>query len=252
MFSMKSSPSIHPPVSPVLLAGIALRPLPLVLLQPLLDAAMAIMNRRYPDLFARLTGLAGGSFLIDPIDLPFAFLLRPAPPPRLIAIDQTGAEQAVTATIQGPLVKLIHLLEGKLDGDALFFSRDLVVEGNMEAVVTLRNAVDGAGINVFGDLISVLGPLARPAELVHRRATNLIARMDQDLAVLKQALLAPIDDRYQAQALELEELQTEVTALRRQRRPGHTVGRAARATQDQVMATPVGTPVGTPVETPGK
>jgi predicted lipid carrier protein YhbT len=38
----------------------------------------------------------------------------------------------------------MQLLEGKLDGDALFFSRDLVVDGDTEAVVMLRNIIDGA------------------------------------------------------------------------------------------------------------
>jgi len=54
---------------------------------------------------------------------------------------------------------MIELLEGRADGDALFFSRTLTVEGDMEAVVALRNAIDGSEIynrslappGLFGD-----------------------------------------------------------------------------------------------------
>jgi len=57
---------------------------------------------------------------------------------------------------------LIDLLEGRLDGDALFFSRELTVEGDTEAVLLLRNAVDSDEVDLFEDLLSVLGPLAGP------------------------------------------------------------------------------------------
>ena len=214
---MKSPTHGNPPLSPVLLAGIALGPLPPVLLQPILDVAMAITRRRHPGLFDRLAGLAECTFLIDPVDLPFGFLLRPSPPPSLVAVARDRQTETPTATIRGPLPTLIQLLEGKLDGDALFFSRDLVVEGDTEAVVTLRNAIDGAGIDVLGDLLSVLGPLARPAERIAGGAGALFARMDRDLGILGRAVLAPVAERYEAQAAELRELREEVAELRRQR-----------------------------------
>lgn len=209
----------NPPLSPVLLAGIALSPLPPRLLQPFCNVAVAVLARRHAGLFDRLAGLADAAFLIDPIDLSIGFLLRPSPPPSLLAVAKTPQGVAPTATIRGPLLTLLQLLEGKLDGDALFFSRDLVVEGDTEAVVTLRNAIDGAGINVMGDLLSVLGPLAGPAERVAGGAAAVLARMDRDLGTLRRALLAPLADHCQAQAAELRGLRQQLAELRRQRRP---------------------------------
>ncbi|MFQ5763318.1 MAG: SCP2 domain-containing protein [Rhodospirillales bacterium] len=217
---MESPTHGNPPLSPVLLAGIALSPLPPVLLQPFFDVTMAIISRRHPDLFDRLAGLAESTFLIDPLDLPFGFLLRPSPPPRLVAVAKAPPTETLTATIHGPLLTLIQLLDGKLDGDALFFSRDLVVEGDTEAVVTLRNAVDGAGIDVLDDLLSVLGPLAWPAGLIVGGAVAVLGRMDRDLGILGRAVLAPVADRYEAQAAELKELRATVAELRRQRDSG--------------------------------
>lgn len=221
----------NPPLSPVLLAGFALRPLPPVLLQPFLNAVMAITRRRHPGLFDRLAGLSESTFLIDPIDLAFDFLLRPAPPPSLVAVAKGGQmEEPPTATIRGPLMALIQLLEGKLDGDALFFSRDLVVEGDTEAVVTLRNAVDGAGIDVLDDFLSALGPLAGPAGRIAAAAAAVFSRMDSDLAILRCAVLAPLAGRCDAQAAELRQLKEKVAELS-SRRGASSHTRRARPTE---------------------
>jgi len=214
---MESQANDNPPLSPVLLAGIALRPLPPGLLQPILNAVMSVFARRHPGLFDRLAGLEGSAFLIDPIDLSFGFLLRPSPPPSLVAIDKDCLTETPTATIRGPLLALIQLLEGKLDGDALFFSRDLVVEGDTEAVVTLRNAIDGAGIDVMDEFLSGLGPLARPAERMADGARAVLSRMDRDLGILRRAVLAPLTDRCEAQAAELRELREKVAELNSRR-----------------------------------
>jgi len=226
---MESQANGNPPLSPVLLAGIALRPLPPGLLQPILNAVMTVFARRHPGMFDRLAGLGDATFLIDPIDLSFGFLLQPSPPPGLVAIDKDSLEEEPTATVRGPLLTLIQLLEGKLDGDALFFSRDLVVEGDTEAVVTLRNAIDGAGIDVKDEFLSGLGPFARPAERVAGGAKTILGRMDRDLGILRRAVLAPVTDRCEAQAAELKELREKVAELNS--RPARRARRKAPAAQ---------------------
>lgn len=218
----------YPPLTPALLAGIALRPLPPILLQPFLDAAMTVLSRRHPDLFAHFTDMEGTVFLIDPVDLPFGFLLRLSKAPRLKAIAKgtapdVSADASVdmrpTATIQGPLATLTRLLEGRLDGDALFFSRDLMVEGDMEAVVTLRNAVDGAGIDLLDDLASLFGPLSKPAKLVAGGALRVLTRMEHDLKSLRNTLTAPVAEHCKAQGAEIRTLREAVEKLQREQAP---------------------------------
>ncbi len=152
-------------LSPLKVAAFLSRPLavlPLAPLQPLLAAALMVMRRQHPAVFERLEELGDPLFVIDPIDLPFLFAMRPAGArPSLTACRDVDADTA-TATIRGPLPMLIDLLEGRLDGDALFFSRELSVEGDTEAVLVLRNAVDSDEINLFEDVIAILGPLAGP------------------------------------------------------------------------------------------
>ena len=214
-------PGQPPPLTPVLLAGLAARPVPPAVLQPLLDLAMAAVARRHGEVFARLDGLAEGAFLVDPVDLPFDFLLRPgASPPRLTVFRAGASGVEATATIRGSLLSLIDLLEGRVDGDALFFSRDLVFEGDTEAVLTLRNAIDGAGIDLVEIAASALGPLAGLARRVLGPAEALLRRATRDLERLQGALLFPVARRCDAQAAELDEIRTGMDELRRRpRRP---------------------------------
>src|SRR5690606_37921138 len=84
---------------------------------------------------------------------------------------------AARAVIRADFPTLLQLLEGRIDGDALLFSRDLAVEGDMEVVVALRNALDGAGIDLVADLASLFGPFAAPAESAARQAIRLGGRL---------------------------------------------------------------------------
>jgi len=172
-----------PPLSPVLLAGIVARPLPPQLLQPFLDAALAAICRRHPGLFERLSGLDNTIFLIDPTDLPLVFILEAnLERPKLTAARDGDGRAA--SVIRGPLMTLIDLAEGRVDGDALFFSRELSIEGDTEAVVALRNAVDDSDIDVVGDILSLIGPLAPPLRGFADLAAWTFDRMQEDLEML--------------------------------------------------------------------
>ncbi len=220
-----------PPLSPVLLAGLALRPLPLPLLRPFVGAALAVLHRRHADVFERLEILGDATFLIDPVDLPFGFLLRPGlPSPDLVPVRDEADIGQPTAVIRGPLLALIELLEGRLDGDALFFSRDLVIEGDTEAVLTLRNAVDSGEISVVEDLLSLLGPLDGPVRRLHAVGVGLFARAARDLETLRAAAVAPVARRYEGQAAELRRLEEQVAELRRHARRAKPAPRRAAET----------------------
>ncbi|WP_135079199.1 SCP2 sterol-binding domain-containing protein [Terasakiella sp. SH-1] len=215
------------PLSPVLLAGIVAGPLPHKALQPLLNLAIKQMHTLHPDVFERMTSVNSPRFLIDPVDLPFSFIMDTHPDcPSLEIIQdfQNEEELYVQANVRGPLVLLIALLEGKIDGDALFFSRDLIVEGDTEAVLALRNAVDGADINVHNDLLSLFGPLGKPADAIAQLAGKVFNRFAKDLDRVSQATLAPLQRKCDAQAHTIAELEETVASLKKQvrRRAGKT------------------------------
>ncbi len=220
-----------PPLSPILLAGLAVRPLPTALLQPFLNAAMRAVRTRHPDLFDRLSGLDDPTYLIDPVDLPFVFVLRPDPDdPHVRALpDGDGVE--ATATIRGPFLRLIELLEGRIDGDALFFTRALTIEGDTEAVVALRNAVDGAEIDVVNDILTLFGPLGGPLRRIAGVAESVFCRVADDLETLRNAATAPLERRAEAQAAEIKALEEKLVDLKRRtqvQEPSRRVARKSR------------------------
>jgi predicted lipid carrier protein YhbT len=133
---------------------------PLFVLQPLLGRLVRHVARREPDLFSRLGASAGRRFLIDPVNLPFVLLLEPDPAaPRLTAHRRT-ALPAHDAAIAGSFLHLFDMVDGGLDGDALFFSRDLQVSGDTEAVVALRNALDDIDGSILDAGAAAFGPLS--------------------------------------------------------------------------------------------
>jgi O2-independent ubiquinone biosynthesis accessory factor UbiT len=209
-----------PPFSPVLLLGLALRPVRPAVLQPVFDALLRLVRSRHPDILERLEAYGDRIVCIDPVDLPFALLLEPNPEqPRLTVRRFVDADE-VHATIRGPLETLIALAEGKVDGDALFFSRQLVVEGDTEVVVALRNAIDGAGIDLVADLASALGPLANPAQRAATGMLEMLSSLRGSVETVRQALIAPAMQGAAARDARLAELEDEVKALRKAARRG--------------------------------
>ena len=150
----------------------------------LLNRLSAVLVRRHAAMLERLADFSGATCLVVPQDLPMAFLITlrtPPQAPRLQLVDPAKMDTARVnqprATIRADIATLFELLEGHIDGDALFFSRDLVVEGDMAVVVALRNAVDDAGIDLIADATSMLGPFAAPAERLGRNLSGIAAQL---------------------------------------------------------------------------
>lgn len=153
-----------------------LPPLPLVPIQPVLAHIVTTIAKRHPGMFARLGNASKKRFLIDPRDLPFVLILEPDPDqPRLIAHNR-GAEIAHDVYIAGSFMTLLRMIDSQTDSDALFFSRDLTVTGNSEAVVALRNALDDMDETLANDVAAAFGPLARPMRIVLDAANRFAGR----------------------------------------------------------------------------
>jgi predicted lipid carrier protein YhbT len=153
-----------------------LRFLPLPLLQPILTLIGTQVARSRPDVFTRLGPHAQKSFVIDPTDLPFVLVLKPRPDaPSLSAWRRNDAPHS-HACIAGSFLNLFDLIDGSLDGDALFFSRKLRVTGDTEAVVALRNALDDVDGGVVESITKAFGPLSGLAAMTVRHMRTLGGR----------------------------------------------------------------------------
>lgn len=137
-----------------------LRPLPLTPLSTVLTVLTRRLVDGHPGLFRRLGSHGAKRFLIDPTDLPLSLLL-----------DLSGGEPSVAAhrtpppadcRIAGALAALLGMVHGAYDGDALFFSRDVVIEGDTAAALALRNAIDDGELDLSAEAAAFAGPLAAP------------------------------------------------------------------------------------------
>jgi O2-independent ubiquinone biosynthesis accessory factor UbiT len=139
-----------------------LRAMPLAPLSVSLTAYSRRVAKSHPNLFCRLGEYSHTKFVLDPTDLPFVFCLDPnGGVPRVSATRRPGSG---AARIAGPLAALLGLVHGAFDGDALFFSRDLVIEGDTAAALALRNAVDNAELDLSQEICDLSGPLAGPLQ----------------------------------------------------------------------------------------
>jgi len=151
------------------LPRVILGPLPLFTIQPLLHRIVKNVIRRRPEMFRRLDRHKHKLYLIDPLNLPFALLLRPDPgSPDLKAVRRDKLPYH-DARIAGTFLTLLDMVDGRLDGDALFFSRELIVEGDTEAVVVLRNALDDLEGSIADDVAGFFGPPGLLALSMFRR-----------------------------------------------------------------------------------
>ncbi len=119
--------------------------------------------KAHPNMFDRLGEYAELTYAIDPSDLPFTFLLKPdgkqADIEVIRSIGFRPPFRPHDARIAGPLLHLIGMIDGTYDGDALFFSRDIIIEGNTEAVLALRNAIDDAEVDLIAETFTHFGPI---------------------------------------------------------------------------------------------
>lgn len=159
------------PRCPRLIAA-ALTPLPPAALGPALTAFSRRLSARHEGMLRRLGDYAAHAVLLDPTDLPFVLHLQPSAGPRLTA-HRRGRAPAAAARIAGPLSALTGMLHGRYDGDALFFSRDLTIEGDTAVVLALRNALDDAELDLGEELAVLAGPLGAPV----RRGLALAERL---------------------------------------------------------------------------
>ena len=144
---------------------------PLGLMSLALTHLMDAIRRNHPDLLERMGSGASAIFLIDPVDLPVVFRIQPMTS-GIAECCSRSAPCVWDARVAGPIKTLLGMIHGNLDGDALFFSRDISIEGDTEAILALRNAIDAAEIDLVSEFAGLFGPF-RP--LVARSASTVIS-----------------------------------------------------------------------------
>ncbi|MBU6299572.1 MAG: SCP2 sterol-binding domain-containing protein, partial [Alphaproteobacteria bacterium] len=143
--------------------------LPLLPLELAARRLLANAMAARPSFARRLGEYSGRTFAVDPADLPFAFLIAPNEGRAAMRVVRNLSGAEYDARISAPMLVLLGMIDGTYDGDALFFSRDLVIEGDTEAVLALRNAIENAELDpssVLGLPKRICGPFNRATEVM--------------------------------------------------------------------------------------
>ncbi len=172
------------------------------------------MQRAHPKLFQNLARLKPAIIHVDPDDVPHRFELKYGgdEKPRVRILEKTG-QGAADAHIKGDLDILLNLLEGRIDGDALFFTRGLVITGDTAAIVALRNTLDREEIDLFNDITGLFGPLSKPVG----RALSALGRVRETAKSRVAAVHESFHDEEAGAAdwkAERETLQAEIKTLK--------------------------------------
>ncbi len=130
-----------------------------------LTAGLRRTARRRPEIFERLGSAREAAFVIAPTDLPVAFRLRPAGRGGEVRVVRHEDAGPCAARVSGPLPLLLALMDGSSDADGAFFSRQVRVEGDTEAVVALHNTLEAADLDL-ADLLGAPSALRGPLRAV--------------------------------------------------------------------------------------
>ena len=131
-------------------------------LGPVLTLSLRSFARRRPEIFERLGAYCSARYLIDPTDLPFAFVVTPDGVSASVQITGGSGTENCDVVVRGPIMALHGILDGTFDGDELFFHRTISITGRTEAIVALRNAIEDAELRP-SDLLGLKGTVANIA-----------------------------------------------------------------------------------------
>lgn len=126
---------------------------PYFLKQYLLDLLSSRINHLYSKLIFRLKPLENKIIIYKPTFSEKFLKMTILNGKIRIKIGTANDVKNADVKISCEIIDLLKLSEGEVDGDALFFSRNIVIEGNAEILVLLRNALENEGLE-FRNIIS--------------------------------------------------------------------------------------------------
>lgn len=201
--------------SSLFLAGMLGRNLPHHPVDFMLQKITDNLCNNHPDVLNRLVPLDGKVFLIKPRDLPYKIRLEFVGHTIVARLDKDLKEPA-DVYISGTLRSLISMLNGEEDGDALFFGRKITVEGDTEALLTLRNAIDSGDIDLFSEINAGFGIFKNPVAKLVDLSSSISENFDRDLNQLNEALIDPLLVRLAAQEQQIMTLNEKLHRLEKE------------------------------------
>ena len=171
------------------------------------------MRRRHPRLVANFARLDPAVVHVFPADMPHRFAIAFGGGKMDVSVLLDAAPKPPDAEIRGNLMALIDLLEGRIDGDAMFFSREIEITGSTAVIVALRNTLDREEILITDEIAAMFGPFERPARRIAHRIDSAIGRARARIATI-HGRLHEADGPSRDVGAECDALRAEVKSLK--------------------------------------
>lgn len=147
----------------------ALSLVPAPILSRLVPRLTRSMRRRHPRLVAAFSKLDPAVIHIEPHSMRHRFAIAFGGGRMGLSLLPVGDRSRADAIIRGNLTTLIDLLEGRIDGDSMFFARDIEITGDTAVAVAVRNTLDREEIVLRDEIAAMFGPMERPVRRIARR-----------------------------------------------------------------------------------
>jgi predicted lipid carrier protein YhbT len=181
--------------------------------QTVLSSAITILMRnmslRHPRLFQNLARLDRAVLHVEPTDAQHRFALTFGHGPTTLALIDDMASKP-DACIKGSLECLLNLLEGRIDSDMLFFTRDIQITGDTSIIVGLRNTLDREDINLMDDVTSFFGPFAAPLQKAVVLLDGVMLRVRKRFAPAPETTTQSGPDEREALRAEIQDLKKQL------------------------------------------
>ncbi len=161
-----------------------------------------------------LAAYAGKRVAVVPRELPVALWIEVDPEGRFRARPSAGPEPRADAVVRGPILSLVDLMEGRADGDALFFARGIEVEGDSGLVVALRNSLERTPCTLSDFLPHPPPPLKPAAEAALLLSARVLRETAALCEMLARDLFAPAATGLRTLALLCDRLHAPTTGAR--------------------------------------
>lgn len=214
----KQQSSLSPKFEPMLFLGFLMDNVPHIVLQKIFDKSMKTMHTNHRNVFERMQSVNNPTFLINATDLPFCFLLDTnLDAPQLKIFEKEHLDLLTyDASITGSFSILMTMLEGESDGDALFFSRDIKVEGDTESIVALRNAIDSNNIDVFSEILHEILPEYISTSTIEKFIKSKYNKVARIMDTIKESIVADVVKSTNNQQHTLKNMHKELSTLKKQ------------------------------------
>ncbi len=214
----KANASVLPEFNSALLFGMLSEPF---ICKPILQTGINKLTKlflqQHPKVITKMAEFSPARLVLVPADMPFCFFVEFTKDSLQINIIDSNAYSGSNLTIvTASLEVFIKMLEGDLDGDALFFSRQLMVEGDTTIVVALRNILEAESVNIKKDVNETLGVFAAPFNFFINLACVIYNDIDDNLSSVKSSIVSKLDQQIISQSSKHEQLVEEVKKLDKQ------------------------------------